>query len=392
VSISVSLIVLAFFKYFGFFVSSATALLRAVGLNVTAPILDILLPVGISFYTFHTLAYIIDVYRGRVPPTSSFTDFSLYVTFFPQLIAGPIQRPGNLMPQIQDPRVVTQEHWNRGVYLILVGLVRKVVIADLAGAIADPFFASPQSYTSLQLIVGLLLYSLQIYGDFAGYTDIARGSALLLGFDLLRNFRHPYFATSLTDFWHRWHISLSTWLRDYLYIPLGGNRRGRKGTYLNLFVTMLIGGLWHGASWNFVVWGGIHGAGLGLERALQARRTHTAPQALLQRAFEWVISASFIFAVVSFLWLFFRLSDLTAIHEYLRGLTALNFEAQLSVVPFLVLAGLTLLIDVPQALLNDEFCYLRLHPLPLAGFASAAVILILLSIGGQSAPFIYFQF
>lgn len=242
------------------------------------------------------------------------------------------------------------------------------------------------------MIVGLLLYSLQIYGDFAGYTDIARGSALLLGFDSVRNFRHPYFATSLTDFWHRWHISLSTWLRDYVYVPLGGNRKGRLRTYVNLVVTMLLGGLWHGAGWNYILWGGIHGTVLALERAVRPKGVQPKRKSRSARAVMWVVTASLTFAAVSFIWLFFRLTDLTVIGAYLQGLAALNFDRQLSIVPLLVLAGLTLVIDLPQALADDEFCYLRLRILPRAALVSAAVILIILSVGGPREPFIYLQF
>jgi D-alanyl-lipoteichoic acid acyltransferase DltB (MBOAT superfamily) len=384
--------ILGFFKYFGFFVESAVMLLTAVGLQVSTPALNILLPLGISFYTFQTLSYIVDIYRGRTEPISRFTDFALYVSFFPKLVAGPIERSESFLPQIQSPRIVTQAHWDRGLYLILVGLFRKVVIANLASSITDLYFSDPQSYTSLQLIVGLLLYSLQIYGDFAGYTDIARGSAQLLGFDLAQNFRYPYFAIGLADFWHRWHISLSTWLRDYLYIPLGGNRKGRVRTCANLIITMLLGGLWHGASWNFVLWGGIHGASLALERAFRSRVSQIAQGSQTLRLLKQVVGTCFTFGIVSFTWLFFRLTNLSTIREYLRGVAALNFDGLLSVVPFLVLAGLLLAIDVPQMLTGDEFCYLRLRQLPLAGLVSAVVILIILSVGGQSAPFVYFQF
>ena len=259
-SLATNLGLLGFFKYYGFFIDSAVDFLQGFGFSASPSTLSVILPVGISFYTFQTLSYTFDVWRGSLAPTRNALDFALFVAFFPQLVAGPIERASRLLPQIQRDRSVASADVSTGIYLILTGLVRKVVIADTAGLIADKYFADPASHGGLELVVGILLYTLQIYGDFAGYSNIARGSARLLGFELMRNFRHPYFSASVTEFWQRWHISLSTWLRDYLYIPLGGNRRGVRRTYVNLLATMLLGGLWHGASWNFVIWGGLQGS------------------------------------------------------------------------------------------------------------------------------------
>ncbi len=271
ICILVNMGTLGFFKYFNFFVTSALQLFQDLGSFTSFHTLHIILPVGISFFTFQALSYSIDIYKGRTAPITSVTDFALFVSFFPQLVAGPIERAAHLIPQVQRKRRVEAVHLQRGVYLILVGLVRKVVIADSAGILADMCFAKPEAFSSFQLGVGLLCYSLQIYGDFAGYSNIARGSAMLFGFDLMRNFSHPYFATNITEFWRRWHVSLSTWLRDYIYIPLGGNRKGPLRSYVNVLVTMLLGGLWHGANWNFILWGGLHGIYLSLHRLIRPR-------------------------------------------------------------------------------------------------------------------------
>ena len=271
-SLGSQLAILGFFKYFNFFVSSADALMASIGFNHSIHTLAIVLPIGISFYTFQTMSYTIDIYRGAFRPTRNFVDFALSVAFFPHLVAGPIQRARSLLVQIERPRVVTEEDWARGLTLFGIGLIRKVVIADPAGALADGYFADPGVYATVPLACGLVLYGIQIYNDFAGYSEMARGSANLLGFELMRNFRHPYFAVNISDFWQRWHISLSTWLRDYLYIPLGGNRKGRLRTYVNLWLTMLIGGLWHGASWNFVFWGALHGTYLAIYHAWRSWR------------------------------------------------------------------------------------------------------------------------
>lgn len=398
VSLITQLGILGFFKYFDFFIGSAESLLSGLGISASWPLLHIVLPVGISFYTFQSLSYTIDVYRGELEPVRRLDDFALYVAFFPQLVAGPIERATSLIPQVQRPRVVTRTNWDRGLYLILVGLVRKVVIADGAALLVDRTFASPHQFGPLQLAAGLVAYSLQIYGDFAGYSNIARGSALLLGFDLMRNFRHPYFARNVSDFWRRWHISLSTWLRDYLYIPLGGNRKGRRRTYINLMITMVLGGLWHGASWNFVIWGTLHGVYLVIYQA--ARRLR--PAFLKSRppsnsAIGNFLAVACTFVLSTFTWLFFRSHDVATTTAYLGGLFTLHGwltipAAAVSGFGLLgVLVLLTLIIDLPQAITDDEFCYLRAGVTTRAFGAAAAVLLLALS-GHTATPFIYFQF
>ena len=267
-SLALNLIFLGFFKYFNFFVDSFAGVLHTMGITyLPTTVLRIILPPGISFYTFQAIAYMVDVYYKKLPATRSLIDYALFISLFPHLIAGPIQRPSHLLPQVKQPRTWDPEQFFGGMMLILTGLFRKCVIADNCGLLANAAFGGKFGEPGLaSLAIGTYAFAWQIYGDFSGYSDIARGSAQLLGFHFMVNFRQPYLARSLQEFWRRWHISLSTWLRDYLYIPLGGSRQGEAQTYRNLMTTMLLGGLWHGANWTFVVWGGIHGVGLAAER------------------------------------------------------------------------------------------------------------------------------
>ncbi len=264
--------VLGFFKYFDFFADSAQRLANAFGVTLGFVELHIILPVGISFYTFQSMSYTIDVWRREMPACKRFDDFLLFVAFFPQLVAGPIERARVLLPQVMRPRTITAAGVDAGLWLILQGYLKKVVIADNLSPIADAAFASGAPASGPAMWIGVVAFAFQIYGDFSGYSDIARGTARLMGFELMINFRLPYFAASPSDFWRRWHISLSTWLRDYLYIPLGGNRGSATRTQINLALTMLLGGLWHGASWNFVLWGAFHGGILVVYRLIDGDR------------------------------------------------------------------------------------------------------------------------
>ena len=259
ISVVFNLSILCFFKYFNFFSESAVRALGIFGFHVDEITLKLVLPLGISFYTFQEMSYVIDVYRKEFKAASKLTDFALFVSFFPHLVAGPIQRATNLLTQIMGPRKIQTDQVNAGIFLILWGYFKKVVIADNLALIADRVFNNYTHFHGMDLFLGGLAFCFQIYGDFSGYSDIGRGLAKLMGFDLMVNFKLPYFALSPAEFWQRWHLSLSQWLRNYLYIPLGGNRRGEFNTYRNLFLTMLLGGLWHGASWNFVLWGAFHG-------------------------------------------------------------------------------------------------------------------------------------
>jgi len=306
ISVVVNLAILGFFKYFNFFASSLVEVLSAFGAHADLVTLNIVLPVGISFYTFQTMSYTIDVYRGRLQPTDSLLDFAVFVAFFPQLVAGPIERAVNLLPQVGRPRRITAAQVDSGLFLILWGLYKKVVVADNAALIANAVFNDYASHTGLDILLGVIAFSVQIYGDFSGYSDIARGVARLMGFELMVNFRLPYFAVNPSDFWLRWHISLSSWLRDYLYISLGGNRTGRLLTYRNLLVTMLLGGLWHGAAWNFIVWGAYHGVILALYRAFERRPAHENPWGGEHRYAVVLAKMGLMFALTLLGWLFFR--------------------------------------------------------------------------------------
>ena len=258
-SVTVNLCILGFFKYFNFFIRSASVLLDNLGIHVSPVSLHIILPVGISFYTFQSMSYTVDVYRQKVKPVSGFLDYALYVSFFPQLVAGPIERASHLLPQILTPRIISWEKIQRGFYYISVGLFLKVFMADNLARMVDPVFAQHATHTGFQYLLAGYGFAFQIYGDFAGYSYIAKGLGAIMGFDIMDNFNLPYFSRNPQQFWRRWHISLSTWLRDYLYIPLGGNRSGWLQTARNLFLTMMLGGLWHGAKITFVIWGFFHG-------------------------------------------------------------------------------------------------------------------------------------
>jgi alginate O-acetyltransferase complex protein AlgI len=259
-SIVINLGFLIFFKYFNFFVTSFAGLLRGIGFRPDIPLLNIILPVGISFYTFHGLSYVLDIYNKKIKPTTNFVDYSVFVSFFPLLVAGPIERASHLLPQISKPRTFDYRLAADGLRQILWGLFKKMVIADSCDAAVNAVFANPDGFSRMGLIVGAILFSFQIYGDFSGYTDIAIGSGRLLGFDLLRNFSYPYFSRDIAEFWRRWHISLTSWFRDYVYIPLGGSKKGVWQTVRNTLIVFLISGIWHGANWTFAVWGFYHAA------------------------------------------------------------------------------------------------------------------------------------
>lgn len=310
-SLCTSLGILGFFKYFGFFTESLVELLNTLGVENSLPVLTILLPVGVSFYTFQTMSYIIEVYRGKVPAAKNFIDFAAFVSFFPQLVAGPIERAPRMLPQFLRRRVLQPGDFAEGFYLVLLGLFKKIVIADNMAPIVNSIFSRDVSTLSgAEVLIGVYAFAFQIYGDFAGYTDIARGIAKWLGFDLALNFRMPYFAVSPSDFWARWHISLSSWLRDYLYIPLGGNRYGEAKTYRNLMITMLLGGLWHGAAWTFIAWGFFHGLILCLYRPFEALLKPKRPQEVLVRSVPFVpgriLAGLIMFQLTCIGWLFFR--------------------------------------------------------------------------------------
>ena len=388
--------ILGGFKYFNFFVDSAATLLAAVGLEPHLPVLRVILPVGISFYTFQTMSYTIDVYRGHLAPTRSLLDFALYVAYFPQLVAGPIERATHLLKQISSPRLVTRPMIESGCFLILRGLFRKVVIADGVAPLVNGIFAEPEYYSWMKLSLGAALFAIQIYCDFAGYSDIARGASRLMGIELMVNFRQPYFSRNITEFWRRWHISLSTWLRDYLYIPLGGNRAGTGATYRNLALTMLLGGLWHGARWNFVVWGGLHGAYLAIHKFGLARRGRppdidSAPR--LTPGLALKIAGTFV--LVDFAWIFFRCASLADALGFLHGIFTFQGGWQLPLgllAQTLFYAGLALFTDLPDYFDNRQEHLLE-WPWLARGAAYAGMLFLLVFLRPlDDTPFIYFQF
>jgi alginate O-acetyltransferase complex protein AlgI len=312
VSLSMNLGVLGFFKYFNFFADSFTRLLETIGFSPDPLTLKILLPAGISFYTFRSITYTVDIYRKQMKPAHNPLHYAVFVSFFPELIAGPIERARNFLPQIARERTITYPMVSEGTWLILLGFFKKVVVADNLAVIANAVFDAPGESHGLAVLLGAYAYTFQIYGDFSGYSDMARGLGRLMGFAPMQNFRMPYFAVNPQDFWRRWHISLSTWLRDYLYISLGGNRKGRIRTWFNLFMTMLLGGLWHGAAWNFVIWGAYHGAALILHRLCRFLITavrggkeepDTGPALPLRILFIFLT-----FHMAAFGWIFFRIN------------------------------------------------------------------------------------
>jgi alginate O-acetyltransferase complex protein AlgI len=301
-AVGFDLALLGYFKYAGFLVSSAENALARLGVAGASSVVNVALPVGISFYTFMAISYVVDTYRGEIRPVS-LPRFAVYLSFFPHLVAGPIVRASELLPQLRRPRDPNRVDATRAFALVLSGLFLKVVIANhLATHLVDDVFAAPQRHSSLEMLVGIYGYAVQIFADFCGYTNIAIGVALLLGYEFPQNFDSPYAAVSLQDFWRRWHMTLSRWLRDYVYIPLGGNRKGRLLSYRNLLLTMLLGGLWHGAAWTFVAWGAIHGTGLAVERFVRDVRRRPPRDTPLRRALGRLLT----FHVVCFGWIFFR--------------------------------------------------------------------------------------
>ncbi len=391
VSLVVNLGLLGFFKYYNFFVDSGTELFALLGLPVSDVTLEIVLPVGISFYTFQTLSYTIDVYRGRLQPTRGLLDFATFVAFFPQLVAGPIVRASDFLPQLHTARRLADVAWRAHLLLFLSGFFKKACIADNLAPAVDAYFSAPETYSTLSCWVAVGAYAIQIYGDFSGYSDMAIATAGLLGYRLCDNFAHPYFATDITSFWRRWHMSLSTWLRDYLYISLGGNRGSTLFTYRNLMLTMLLGGLWHGASWNFVIWGFLHGLALIVHRLVGT----TGPVTPLRSAVGWLATLWW----VALCWIFFRADTLTTALDiasvYLLvgsgGTETLPARYALTI---LVCLGLHFA-SYRWASTTGEGLRSRVARLPVAVFVALYAVGFQLAYATMSvgyAPFIYFQF
>jgi alginate O-acetyltransferase complex protein AlgI len=391
IAVALLLSPLAFFKYYGFFAVNATNTLASFGIESSIPLIQVVLPVGISFFTFMAIAYVVDVYRGDFE-VAGWTDSFLYLSFFPHLVAGPIVRPHELIPQLRERRDERHVDVAGAAWLILGGLFKKVVISSyLAAQIVDPVFGDPSPRSAPDALFGILGYAIVIYADFSGYTDIAIGIAKLLGFQFPRNFDRPYAARSIRDFWRRWHMTLSRWLRDYLYIPLGGNRRGDRRTYVNVMITMILGGFWHGAGWTFVFWGAYHG-GLLAAHQWRVRRGDVEQvdgriDVFRQRAatFAWVCVG----------WVFFRADSMETAFSLLGRLITGWWTPSEFVTPLVVLmtAGMLALQFWPRGLgLWLQSGLSRLKPAPL-GIVLALALLVIVILGPSGvAPFIYFQF
>ena len=406
---------LCYFKYGGFLLDNFVTLVNSIGLDFHPAKPNIILPAGISFYTFTTLCYTIDMYKKKSEPVKSLLDFSLFVTFFPHLVAGPIVRPPQLVPQFESPRKANPVQLTDGLLLLSIGLFMKVVLADsMLASSADAVFGTTNSLPALDAWMGVLAFSGQIFFDFAGYSTCAVGAALCLGFVLPQNFFYPYAAIGFSDFWRRWHITLSAWLRDYLYIPLGGNRKGKLRTYLNLMITMLLGGLWHGANWTFVVWGGLHGFYLWVEKFFidlrEKRSASLAPVAIpavtkkasiipefpVNKKLTGFMYALFTFFLVNVTWVFFRSADFSQAWQLLgsmfgqvKGATALL--TTLAVVKITVITSLMVIVHWLMRNTRVMDVARKMHWGAL-GVIWAVLILLIIWSQESSSSFIYFQF
>lgn len=382
ISLVLNLGILFFFKYCNFFIDN----LRDVG--VTIANLDIVLPVGISFYTFQTMSYTIDVYRRHMPAEKSFLNFLYFTIFFPQLVAGPIVRADEFLPQIQEIPKSSWRQVREGGSIFITGLIKKLLFADTIAPYVDHVFHSPEIYSTTTIWLAVIAYTIQIFCDFSGYTDMAIGIAKMFGHELVMNFNLPYISRSITEFWRRWHMSLSRWIRDYIYISLGGNKKGRMRTYFNLLVTMLLGGLWHGASWNFILWGGLHGAALAFERFFHLdRKFLNGPFALVR----WLLTLVY----VMICWVFFRAKDLPTAIFMLKKMFMYHagiywFQAQFSI----VLSFTILFHIIAYFVIKDRFEYYMPNLNTFWGlFILVFVILGIIYLNPMYYnPFIYFQF
>lgn len=389
VSICISLSILGYFKYANFFLWNWNQMVEG---NFQP--LDIILPVGISFYTFQSISYVVDVYKKRIPPTRKWINYLFFLSFFPALVAGPIVRADYFLPQLRENKPATSANIWGGLWLVIVGIIKKALIADYIAQYNDLIFNDPSLYTGVQTLMGVLGYTMQIYCDFSGYSDMAIGISLIMGFKLGLNFDSPYQSTNLTEFWRRWHISLSSWLRDYVYIPLGGNRKGTFRTYLNNFLTMLIGGLWHGAAWKFVFWGAMHGVGLAIHKAFKPV-LQKIPDNWFTIFLGWLLT----FIYVSLLWVFFRAADF---EQSILIIKNIFVDFQINQIPQFcearpvwccMMAALIIFHFVPQRWADRvQFAYINSYWIIKLVVFLVAVQLVIEFMSEEVAPFIYFQF
>jgi len=387
------------FKYYNFFATEFQRGFELLGLHTNPALLNVVLPVGISFYTFHGMSYVFDIYRGKQKPVADFVDYAVFVAFFPLLVAGPIERANHLLPQVQKPRFFNYTQAVEGCRLILWGLVKKVVIADSLAQIVDYMFGNYTNLNGISLIVGAVTFSFQIYGDFSGYSDIALGTAKLFGFELLSNFKFPYFSRDIAEFWRRWHISLSSWFKDYLYIPLGGSKEGKLKAVRNTFIIFLVSGFWHGASWNYIVWGGIHACGFLPLLLMKRNRKHVTDVVAQNRRFPalkelWMMCATFVFVTIA--WIFFRAHRIEEATGYIKRIVSSLYKQpkQLLSAPSGMQAFIYIvpLIIVDWSLRRDE----RNLKKPRFAFLVYTLLTLLVAYSffsrEEASSFIYFQF
>jgi alginate O-acetyltransferase complex protein AlgI len=401
-SILVNLGFLGFFKYYNFFLDNFVTAFTFFGTSIHVQGLNIILPVGISFYTFQTLSYTIDIYKRKLEPTKDFVAFTAFVSFFPQLVAGPIERASNLLPQFYNKRLFNKENALRGVRLILWGLAKKVVIADSIAPAVDDIFSNYERYPSTILLLGAFLFSFQIYCDFSGYSMIARGVSKLFGFELMTNFKYPYFSRNIGEFWRKWHISLSTWFRDYLYIPLGGSRVSKLINIRNVFVIFLVSGFWHGANWTFIVWGGLH-ALLFIPSVLTKNNRKFTEDLQLNKYFlpsiGDILRILSTFAVVSFCWVFFRADSLNVAFLFLKNIIIFDsypisylnpYDNQPLGIEFIYLVVFIIVEYLLATKIINMYSKNRFR-----GIIIDSVLLLIITISvqiGSNLSFIYFQF
>lgn len=411
INVTVNLAILFSFKYYGMFAELLQDAAALAGIRLQLPVLSLLLPVGISFYTFQALGYSIDVYRGTVQHERNFLNYALFVSFFPQLVAGPIERSANLLPQFQTVRSFCYENYRLGMRLMLLGFFKKVVIADNLSLAMDRYYEYLEIWPGPLLVLGVVLFTVQIYCDFSAYSDIARGAAKVLGFDLMKNFDHPYFARSISEFWHRWHISLSQWFRDYVYIPLGGNRRGAARKRLNLFITFMVSGLWHGANWTYVAWGALHGLYQIIENLIGEHRKKSGKMRTVRWPRLWAAAQTLVtFALVCFAYIFFR-SDTFAqawyiISHSIRGWgvllspaglwgAAVSLMGSVRVLLIAVLASAALFVlEYVELRKKQDFVQLLDNAGAVTRWTVYYVLLFVIALFGcfEASSFIYFQF
>lgn len=389
--------ILALFKYYNFFAIEFQNGLDLLGLKTNIVLLQIALPIGISFYTFHGMSYVLDIYRGFQKPVKNFVDYAVFVSFFPLLVAGPIERANHLLPQVQKPRKFKYHQAIDGCRLILFGMFKKVVIADSLAGIVDRIFQNYQDHNGITLIIGAIAFSFQIYGDFSGYSDIALGTAKLFGFELLSNFKFPYFSRDLAEFWRRWHISLSSWFRDYLYIPLGGSKNGKFKAIRNTFIIFLVSGFWHGASWNFIAWGFIHACGFLPLLLLNQNRKYVTNVVAQERKLpnlKELLQMIYTFTFVTFAWIFFRADGIGMALGYIEQIF-LSLKAQPNQLLSMPHHIYIFIYIIPFVLMD---WYLRRDERNYKFGRVMSVILALLSLLwlfksiGSNTSFIYFQF